>query len=61
MVSTLESITVEEQGLAEGTMFIELKQSDIGGDKRKLRIDVYSGEKLIETTTVSFLGPRSFN
>ncbi|MCA0153458.1 cytochrome c oxidase accessory protein CcoG [Winogradskyella vincentii] len=61
MVSTLESITIEEQGLAEGTMFIELKQSDIGGDKRKLRIDVYSGEKLIETTTVSFLGPRSFN
>ncbi|WP_411894558.1 cytochrome c oxidase accessory protein CcoG [Winogradskyella sp. A2] len=61
MVSTLESITIEEQGIAEGTMFIELKQSDIGGDKKKLRIDVYSGEKLIETTDVSFLGPRSFN
>jgi cytochrome c oxidase accessory protein FixG len=61
MVSTLESITIEAQGIAEGTMFIELKQSDIGGDKKKLRIDVYSGEKLIETTDVSFLGPRSFN
>jgi len=24
-------------------------------------IEVYSGDKLIETTTVNFLGPRSYN
>ncbi|WP_431158635.1 cytochrome c oxidase accessory protein CcoG [Winogradskyella poriferorum] len=61
LVSATGEVTVDAQGLAEGTMFIEMKQSAIGGDKKKIRIDVYSGEQLIETTTVSFLGPRSFN
>ena len=27
------------------------------GDKTKLTIEVYSNDKLIETTTVNFLGP----
>lgn len=61
LVSTTPTFTVEEKGLAEGTLFIELKQSDLSGDKNTLTIDVYSGEKLIETTSVSFLGPRSYN
>lgn len=61
LVSTTPTFTVEEKGLAEGTLFIELKQSNLSGDKNTLTIDVYSGEKLIETTSVSFLGPRSYN
>ncbi len=61
LVSTSDTFTVEESGLAEGTLFIELKQSDLSGDKNNLTIDVYSGDKLIETTSVSFLGPRSYN
>ncbi len=50
-----------KEGLAEGTLFIEVDKNDLKGDKNKLTIDVYSGEKLIETTTVSFLAPRSYN
>ncbi len=61
LVSTSDTFKIKAQGIAEGTMFIELKQSDLSGDKNKLRIDVYSNEELIETTTVSFLGPRSYN
>ncbi|WP_426429842.1 cytochrome c oxidase accessory protein CcoG [Winogradskyella sp. HB-48] len=61
LVSTSDTFTVKESGLAEGTLFIELKQSDLSGDKNTLTIDVYSGDKLIETTSVSFLGPRSYN
>ncbi|MCB0399731.1 MAG: cytochrome c oxidase accessory protein CcoG [Winogradskyella sp.] len=61
LVSTIDSFTVKESGLAEGTLFIELKQSDLSGDKNNLTIDVYSGDKLIETTSVTFLGPRSYN
>ncbi len=61
LVSTTESFSVPAQGLAEGTLFIELNQSDLSGDKHKLMIEVYSGDKLIETTSVTFLGPRSFN
>ncbi|WP_417871958.1 cytochrome c oxidase accessory protein CcoG [Winogradskyella sp.] len=61
LVSTSESFVVTSQGLAEGTLFIELKQSLLSGDKNNLTIDVYSGNKLIETTSVTFLGPRSYN
>jgi hypothetical protein len=61
LVSTEESFVVESQGLAEGTLFIELNQNDLSGDKNELMIEVYSKDELIETTTVSFLGPRTFN
>ena len=61
LVSIKDSFSIEPQDLAEGTMFIELKQSDLSGDKNKIRIDVYSQEELIESTSVNFLGPRSFN
>lgn len=61
IVSTSETFIVEPQGIAEGTLFIELKQSDLSGDKNNVMIDVYSKDELIETTSVSFLGPRTFN
>ena len=61
VVSTSETFIVAPQGIAEGTLFIELKQSDLSGDKNKVRIDVYSKGELIESTSVSFLGPRSYN
>ena len=61
LVSTTDTFTVPEEGLAEGTLFIEIKKSDLKGDKNKLMIEVYSGDELIETTTVNFLGPRSYN
>lgn len=61
LVSTNDTFEVKESGLAEGTLFIELNQSDLSSDKNTLTLDVYSGDKLIETTSVTFLGPRSFN
>ena len=51
---------VPKQGLAEGTLFIELNASALKSEKDKLEIGVYSGDKLIETTITSFLGPRSY-
>ena len=60
LVSNSENFIVPEQGLAEGTLFIEIDKSKLSGDKNKLMIDVYSGDNLIETTTVNFLGPRSY-
>tara|TARA_R110002049_G_scaffold108455_1_gene256725 strand:+ start:10452 stop:11876 length:1425 start_codon:yes stop_codon:yes gene_type:complete len=61
VVSTSETFKVDAQGIAEGTLFIELKQSDLSGDKNDVMIDLYSNGELIETTSVTFLGPRSFN
>ncbi|WP_179020226.1 cytochrome c oxidase accessory protein CcoG [Winogradskyella forsetii] len=61
VVSTSETFSVESQGIAEGTLFIELKQSDLSGDKNEVTIDLYSEDEIIETTSVTFMGPRSFN
>jgi cytochrome c oxidase accessory protein FixG len=61
LVSSSHYFKVPEQGLAEGTLFIEIDKKYLKGDKNKLLIEVYSGDQLIETTTVNFLGPRSYN
>jgi len=61
LVSTQGHIIVPAQGLAEGTMFIELNRSQLNNDRNKLTVEVYEKGDLIETTTVNFLGPRSFN
>nr|WP_321247151.1 cytochrome c oxidase accessory protein CcoG [uncultured Psychroserpens sp.] len=61
LVSTSDDFVVPAQGAAEGTLFIEIDKSELSGDKNKLMIEVYNGNELIETTTVNFLGPRSYN
>lgn len=56
-----ENFEVPAQDLAEGTLFIEINNAALEGDKDKLKIGVYSGSELIETTTARFLAPRSYN
>ena len=56
-----DSFLVPAEELAEGTLFIEINNSALTGDKDQLEIGVYSGEKLIETTITQFLAPRSYN
>ena len=55
-----ENFDVAPEALAEGTLFIEINQSALSGDKNNLKIGVYSNDKLIETTTARFLAPRSY-
>lgn len=55
-----ENFDVDAEALAEGTLFIEINQSALSGDKNNLKIGVYSNDKLIETTTARFLAPRSY-
>ncbi|MGB5371182.1 MAG: cytochrome c oxidase accessory protein CcoG [Flavobacteriaceae bacterium] len=55
-----EHFKVPAQKLAEGTIFIEINNAALKGDKDNLKIGVYSGDKLIETTTARFLAPRSY-
>lgn len=52
---------VKGQDLSKGTLFIDLHQKDVIGDKTKVKIKVYDGDQLIETTTTNFMGPKSFN
>jgi cytochrome c oxidase accessory protein FixG len=57
---THKNFTVPAQDLAEGTLFIEIDQGDLKGDKNKLTIGVFSGEVQVETATARFLAPKSF-
>ncbi len=57
---THKDFSVPKQGLAQGTLFIEIHSSLMEKDKIELKIGVYSGDKLIETTRTNFLGPRSY-
>ena len=61
LVSTGNTFNVPMQGLAEGTLFIEIDNSILSGDRNKIEIGVYQGDELIETTTANFLGPRTYN
>ena len=60
LVSTSKDFVVPSQGIAEGTLFIEINNSALSGDRNKIKIGVYKGDELIETTTANFLGPRSY-
>lgn len=54
-------ILVPGNSMAEGTLFIEINKAGLKDEKDRVEIAVYSGEKLIEKTTTTFLGPRSYN
>ncbi|WP_188049816.1 cytochrome c oxidase accessory protein CcoG [Flavobacterium sp. GP15] len=54
-------LQVPKQGMSGGTLFIEINKNLLDSDKTKLKIEVYDGGKKIETSTTSFLSPRSFD
>ena len=56
-----QDFKVPRQGMNEGTLFVEINQYLLEQDKTKLKIEVYNGKKLIETSNTSFLSPRSFD
>ncbi len=56
-----ETFNVPKEGLAQGTLFIEINPAFLKGDKTKITLEVYDGDRLIETETTNFLGPRTFN
>lgn len=56
-----QTLKIEKEGVAQGTLFIEIHPEDLSGDKTKLEINVYNGNELIDQTSTNFLGPRSFN
>ncbi len=58
---TNQDFAVPAQNLAEGTLFIEINNAALNGDKDKLKIGVFSNDELIETASTRFLAPRSYN
>lgn len=51
---------VPAQQLVSGTLFVEIDNAALKDDKDKIKIAVYSGDDLIETTSTVFMGPRSY-
>ena len=60
LVATQNSFVVPNQGIAKGTLFVEINNSALTGDRNKIKIGIYAGDTLIESTTANFLGPRSY-
>jgi polyferredoxin len=55
------NLSVPRQGMASGTLFVEINKYLLESDKTKIEIEVYEGNVLIQTTVTNFLGPRSFD
>ncbi|MFL9838977.1 cytochrome c oxidase accessory protein CcoG [Flavobacterium sp. ST-75] len=53
--------TVPKAGTAQGTLFVEINEALLKSDKTKIHLEVYNGDRLIETESTNFLGPRTFN
>ncbi|QQU00651.1 cytochrome c oxidase accessory protein CcoG [Myroides odoratus] len=54
-------IEVKKENYSEGVLFIEIPQKDLDGYSTKVTIEVYDGDRLIQTTKTNFLGPRLLN
>ncbi|MGL5275871.1 cytochrome c oxidase accessory protein FixG [Myroides marinus] len=54
-------IKVIKEGYAEGTMFIDVPQFVLESHRTKVKIEVYEGDRLIQTTSTNFLGPRTLD
>lgn len=52
--------SIEAGALGEGSLFITIDESALQSDKTKLKVGIYSGTELVETTTTQFLAPKSF-
>ena len=50
-------IMLQKASLAEGQLFIILDPKDVQGMKNRVRIGVYSGDKLVEEISALFTGP----
>jgi cytochrome c oxidase accessory protein FixG len=56
-----ENIQIAAEGLAKGTFFVEMEEQWVQDDKLKIKIEVYENDQLVETTTTTFMGPKTFN
>ncbi|WP_374959843.1 cytochrome c oxidase accessory protein CcoG [Gilvibacter sp.] len=59
-IVSMDNFDVPRQGLAEGTLYIDIPRREVDADNIKLKIGVYSGDELIETAKTTFLGPISY-
>lgn len=54
-------VTLDKESLKEGTIFITIDKASLKSPKEKIKIGIYQGDKLIETTTTNFPSPLKIN
>ena len=54
-------ISLDNNKLTEGTIFITIDKKDLSSSKVELEVGIYQGDKLIETTTTNFPSPLRIN
>jgi len=54
-------ISLDKESLKVGTIFITIDKATIESSKEKLKIGIYKGGKLIETTSTNFTSPLKIN
>ncbi len=60
LASSNNNFVVPSRGIAQGTLFVEINNAALSGDRNKIKFGIYANGELIETTTANFLGPRSY-
>lgn len=55
-----EYFNIEKGGIAKGTFFIEANPALLKDSKNEIEVEVYSKDRIIDRTTVNFMGPRTF-
>jgi len=56
-----QAVKIKKEQMVQGTLFIEIPQAILKGDKIEVQLEVYNKGELIDQTKTNFLGPRSFN
>lgn len=51
---------IKRETQIHGTVFIDLPMKALTGERTKLKVGIYAGDKLIETKAATFMGPREF-
>ncbi len=52
-------LAIKEQDKTEGAFFINLDGKHLKGTETKVKVAVYTGDRLLETVKTSFMGPRN--
>ena len=54
-------VMLNEQGMAQGALFIYASKSDLKKMKSKFTIGIYSGDELLYKVKTTFIGPVTLN
>jgi cytochrome c oxidase accessory protein FixG len=54
------SFSLEREGQSQGTVFIEIPEHLVPGDKTEVTVGLFDGERMLDSYTVTFMGPRVF-